>query len=313
MSPIDQTSIRWRDHDFALESAPCDYCDSKETSLLHAEMRHGLNLHSVLCTNCGLCRTNPRPTAQALADFYGRFYHEFHGRTGADAAYLAKSVKMARPRVDLLVRWISPEDDVRILEVGAGAGQFLAQAKDRTKWKCRGVEPGPDSARLSREFGVEIIDCFFDDFQDIAGSYDAVVSFHALEHTANPFAVVKKMNSLIRWGGTLYLEVPNLARPGGRLTDFLQFPHLFSFTPITLRNILISAGFTPFWVGDHVANLTFLARKTGDPIEGVATDFERFDIPEFVDRLRLNQSLMSFRRLIPPGPLREYRRALRGL
>ena len=82
-------------------------------------------------------------------------------------------------------------------------------------------------------------------------SLDAVVSFHVLEHVDSPAEFLRHVNRILRPGGLVHLEVPNLARWGeGGLDHFFQFPHLFSFTETTLRNYLTAiGGFRPIYIG----------------------------------------------------------------
>src|SRR6476646_8722362 len=49
---------------FPLEHVACDFCAGTEFHPFWDRMRHALNLPTVFCKNCGLCMTNPRPTAE---------------------------------------------------------------------------------------------------------------------------------------------------------------------------------------------------------------------------------------------------------
>ena len=52
----------------------CDFCGGEKFIPLFDNMRHGLNLPTVLCENCALCLTNPQPSEATLASFYENYY-----------------------------------------------------------------------------------------------------------------------------------------------------------------------------------------------------------------------------------------------
>jgi SAM-dependent methyltransferase len=73
-------------------------------------------------------------------------------------------------------------------------------------------------------------------FQD--DSFDTVVSFHVLEHTEEPAAVLGEMARVLRPGGRVLLSVPFVWGIHEAPRDF------YRFTPFGLRHLLSQAGFT---------------------------------------------------------------------
>ena len=132
------------------------------------KMRHGINLKTVLCKRLRLVQTNPQPTAESLATFYRRFYHLFHQRAGVDEAYVAKSKRMAERRFQLVARFLTPSAETTLLEVGAGAGEFLARCQERSAWETLGVEPGAESYEWCARRGLNVVHEAFEDFASAA-------------------------------------------------------------------------------------------------------------------------------------------------
>ena len=71
---------------------------------------------------------------------------------------------------------------------------------------------------------------------------------HVIEHVHHPVKVLRACYSLLKSGGFLWVETPNTASEGHRLfgTSWrgLEPPrHLMLFTPDSLHNALIAAGF----------------------------------------------------------------------
>lgn len=269
-------------------------------------MRHRLNLPTVFCENCGLCMTNPRPTAEANDLFYSQLYNYFHKREApltSDSPYVIKSRALAQPRVACLSQFLDPRQKLSVFEIGAGVGQFQAAARERTAWNVSGVEPGNEQAALCRQQGLAVTHAFYQALAIEDESLEAVVSFHVLEHVDSPSQFLRHANRILRPGGLLHLEVPNLTRWGeGRLSNFLQFPHLFNFTATTLRNYLVAiGGFRPVYSAERAHSLTVVSRKVGAASAEPAKvgEFERYDVVNFMHRLRMLERLHTLAGWIP--------------
>lgn len=301
--------ISFRGYTFALHMVPCDLCGGNEFHDFWDRMAHGLNLKTVFCKNCGLCQTNPRPTPEANNLFYSKLYNQFHKREvplTLDGAYVAKSKRLATPRVETLSRFLDRSREFTVFEVGAGVGQFQVAAKNATAWKVSGVEPGDESMAICRRLDIDVQHAFFEAMPIPAASLDAVVAFHVFEHLESPSEFLRKANALLKPGGLLHLEVPNLSRPGGpSFSRFFQFPHLYTFSAATLRNYVSRVGgFKPLYMSEHRATLTVIAEKVSAPMDGYAKteDLEQFNINEYMHRLKILERVYKLGRAIPPLP-----------
>ena len=278
-----------------LETAACDFCGATDFYPFWNEMRHGVNLPSVLCKTCGLCMTNPRPTEAFNTEFYEKYYHRFHKFEAIDenSEYFQRSKRLAIPRVDVLGRFLEPDKPYAVLEIGAGVGQFQTTARTATAWNISGIEPSGESFAMCQKQRLAVQQLFVEDLSD-GEQYDAVASFHVFEHLRSPRAFLEKVHRLLKPGGLLHLEVPNLSRPGGTLSNFFQLPHLYSFTATTLRNYLRRSGFAPIYVAERNQTLTMIAHKS----EAVAS-FERFDVENFMQRMKIHNRLQRAAQWIP--------------
>src|SRR5262249_41633203 len=123
----------------------------------------------------------------------------------------------------------------------------------------------------------------------------------------SPSQFLRHVNRILRPGGLIHLEVPNLARSGeAGLSEFFQFPHLFNFTAATLRNYLTAVGgFRPIYTAERFQSLTMVARKVAPvasehPRDG---EYERYDVVNFMQRLRMLERVHRLARWIPPWSL----------
>jgi SAM-dependent methyltransferase len=70
--------------------------------------------------------------------------------------------------------------------------------------------------------------------------FDAVLSFFALEHVAEPTQVVAEMHALLRPGGSLYIVVPNFEV---NIADMVVVDHVNHFSGPSLERLLVDGGF----------------------------------------------------------------------
>lgn len=297
-------SLRVEGHDLALERVSCDFCGSHAFVPAWKRMRHGVALDTVFCAACALCQTNPRLTPDATALFYRQLYMKYYDNSSDDEGdYVTRTLRQARPRVDQLARLVGPSP--RVLEIGAGVGGFQRLAREQPSWSVRGIEPGREQFEFCRKHGLDVRNMFVDELpSEDDDTYDAVVSFHVLEHTQSPAAFLRRVNRLLKSGGLCYIEVPNLAWPGGPYSEFLQLPHLFNFTAHTLRNYFTCiAGMRPVWVSEGRAALGMIAKKVAAANDSVATDWEHVDLASFQRRLKTVERVFRLASMVPGLPV----------
>lgn len=266
----------------------CDFCGHDKYFPLYDKMRHGLNLPTVICSNCCLCYTNPQPTPNTLSEFYSNYYHLFHGRySGVDKNYLNKSRRFAKRRFETLINVEKNIDQKKILEIGSGAGQFIKKLAE-VGVDAVGIEPGKQSFNYCKSEKINILNVSIEEFNP-KEKFDIISSFHVIEHVKSPKSFLKRCYDLLNMNGLIYLEVPNLYKPIGPYSDFFQFPHLFSFSYITLTNYYRSTGFEPIFIKDELHNLTIICRKMSPTSNNFCIKIDPHHLRErikFVEKIR---------------------------
>jgi SAM-dependent methyltransferase len=137
----------------------------------------------------------------------------------------------------------------RLLDVGAGRGRFVAQAR-AAGWDAEGIEPSLRGVAGARALGVELQQAGIDEAVVAAGSLDAAALWHVLEHLDDPGAALDRIAGWLRPGGLLVIGVPNLgsvqARAGGARWYHLDVPrHRTHFTVRGLHALLRRHGLEP--------------------------------------------------------------------
>ncbi len=140
----------------------------------------------------------------------------------------------------------------RFLEIGCGAGGILERALESGVGECHGVEPNRDDANFvaRRLPGAKVFNDVFQE-ADLPGSfYDVAASIEVLEHVASPRAFLQKCCAVLKPGGRIHLEVPNLDdvllstyRDNGYQDFFYHKAHIHYFTRESLTRLCAECGF----------------------------------------------------------------------
>ena len=220
---------------------PCNLCGARDPLPVYVNC----SLNIVRCRMCGLVFVNPQPTLDALREYHTA--SELMSQDGWSSYFNHSQEQICElweERFADVRRW-KQASNVSLLDVGAGYGDFLHYAC-KAGWQVSGFEFSPAVARLSQEkYGIPLAvgDLFEMPFPN--QSFDVITMWHVLEHLANPMAVLRRLFELLRPGGLLVLEVPNLnclVRKSYRIPMTVNL-HLYHFSPATLSSLASAAGF----------------------------------------------------------------------
>lgn len=241
---------------------------SMESELLHQCNLCGSELLDVLdadcniarCRSCGFVFDNPRPTLNALIDFYSK-----PGKYDSWLVELQPRERLWRRR---LRKIRSTKRPGTLLDVGTGIGQFLSLARNDYS-EVHGTEVSSTAVEIAREkYGLNLFHGTVDDLPSQGRTFDNITLFHVLEHVPDPKAMLQTCHSLLKPGGCLVIAVPNEVasvrgfkrrlfsrlrkQPGGgvmglpRLTldGSISEIHLSHFSPPVLARLLEATGFS---------------------------------------------------------------------
>lgn len=135
----------------------------------------------------------------------------------------------------------------RLLDVGCGNGDFLDLAR-HAGWEVVGIEPDPRAAAAAAKRGINVVQGDVSALDSEDGSFDAITISHVIEHVHDPHVLLRACYRLLKPGGWIWLETPNLDALGhkryGAHWRGLEAPrHLVIFAPSSLRLVLEEAGF----------------------------------------------------------------------
>lgn len=271
-----------------LEAAPnCPVCASAERELLYAGLTdrvYGIAPGKWTLYRCARCRSawlDPRPNKASI----GRAYEDYvthvaeddvsvlptsplirrlhawindykngrYGLTRTPAArggrWLVALVPSIRAKADAQCRHMPrrPGSGKHLLDVGFGNGGFLKLAGEMG-WSAQGIDFDAKAVAVARAQGLDARCASVDELLKEDARYDVITISHVIEHVHDPIQLFGILYRLLKPGGYLWIETPNVescgARKFGANWRGLEPPrHLVLFNPRSLRRALVSAGF----------------------------------------------------------------------
>lgn len=133
----------------------------------------------------------------------------------------------------------------RLLEVGCSTGELLAAATGL--FEAFGVEANLESSLVASGRGLHCVHGTLVDASFANDRFDVAALYHTIEHLPSPFKTLLELRRVIRPGGWLVVETPNIAtiwfRLLGRRWRQLIPDHLYFFTPETIGRLCRETGF----------------------------------------------------------------------
>jgi SAM-dependent methyltransferase len=231
------------------------------------------------CDGCGCAYLDPRPDERTAPIAYRTYYDDGpvnttpalgHGWPALRRAirngylnstygyHLAPAARIGRLVVPLLPRHRQLADEhvrhlrfresqPRILDVGCGEGEFLAQMQ-LLGWSVRGIDPSADAVATARARGVPASQGSLAEQSLESHSFDAITFRLVFEHLRDPLGALAECRRAIRPHGLIWIATPSLQseahRVFGRHWIHLEPPrHAVLYTASAFTHLLYRAGF----------------------------------------------------------------------
>ncbi|MEA9413607.1 class I SAM-dependent methyltransferase [Flavobacterium sp. PL02] len=150
--------------------------------------------------------TSPQPDENNLGKYYESedyISHTDNKRSLFEKAYhIVKNIAL-KNKLNL-INSENPQKG-RILDIGAGTGDFLLTAK-QNGWETVGVEPSDRAKSIAIKKGISFVGKIGDLENN---SFDVITMWHVLEHVPNLELQIQELKRLLKPTGTLIVAVPN--------------------------------------------------------------------------------------------------------
>jgi 2-polyprenyl-3-methyl-5-hydroxy-6-metoxy-1,4-benzoquinol methylase len=124
----------------------------------------------------------------------------------------------------------------RLLDIGAGTGDFLLVAKNNG-WETIGVEPSDRAKAIAKSKGISFVEQT-SELED--HSFDVISMWHVLEHVPDLDKQIIELKRLLKPSGTLIVAVPNFksfdAQHYGKFWAAFDVPiHFWHFSKTAIK------------------------------------------------------------------------------
>ena len=202
-----------------------------------------------LCSSCRCLFLNPMPGPQEIAGFYPAQYWWNSSKAGALKKLESIYRKLAlHDHVSFITRAAGNASGLDLLDVGCGSGTLLGLLKQRG-FQPMGLDFSGEAARVAEaENGVRVVVGSLDDAAFPGHSFDMVTLFHVMEHVVNPRSVLAEVSRILKPGGAVVLQVPNIDRwqfkAFGAKWYGLDIPrHVIDYSKESMLKLLSDSGF----------------------------------------------------------------------
>jgi len=147
---------------------------------------------------------------------------------------------------NLVNKIINFDENLKIMEIGSGTGEFIKILKNTGYKNIIGIEPSINfiNASTAKEC---LINTSIEDLNDVSGDYDYIFCFMTFEHLYDPVISTNKIFKLLRKGGQLILVTHDSQAFLNRLlkknSPIIDIEHLQIFSKKSLKTFLENQGF----------------------------------------------------------------------
>jgi len=196
------------------------------------------------CLVCNLLVLLPIPSIEDLKNAYPDDYHGFHTSAAGVISHLYRFVYFFR--LYEYRRLISEKGN--ILDVGCADAYYFDLLKKRyPRINPYGIEFKDEIAEKGRKKGRNIFTGTIDDFVSEI-KFDLIIMNNLIEHVPDPREELEKARALLKAGGYIIIETPNIDSWDYALTKRfwggLHVPrHTYVFSTSALNYLICMAGF----------------------------------------------------------------------
>lgn len=200
----------------------------------------------VKCCNCGLMRTNPRPTPDTIGFYYPNEYGPYQSAETATAQSSVGFKRWLQKLLGLNTRAIPPIAAGHLLEIGCASGAYMELMR-RKGWVVEGIEFSDSAAQFARKQGLVVQVATVESAIAPPQPVDMIAAWMVLEHLHQPVNALRKLLTWVKPNGYLIASIPDAGslinqRFADKRYDLHLPNHLYHFTPKTIANVLEASG-----------------------------------------------------------------------
>jgi SAM-dependent methyltransferase len=165
------------------------------------------------CRSCHVIFPRGIPNEAALSVIYPKNYYAFSETDRPNKLVAAVRGWMARRKGTTYTKLV-PAVEAEIVDIGCGDGRLLdiLKASCPPGWRYHGIDWSPEAIERVRRKGYDARsgDVTRIDLADWLGKFDLVVTHQLVEHVRDPRGLLVKLRDILKPGGVLSVETPDI-------------------------------------------------------------------------------------------------------
>ena len=177
--------------------------------------------------------THPQPSLEKLPSYYES--KDYISHTDGKRSLFEKMYQFVKGiALKRKLKLINSQGEKgKILDIGAGVGDFLTVAKN-DGWETIGIEPSEKAKAIAIKKGVSFVN-HLSELEN--NSFNVITMWHVLEHVPDLENQIAELKRLLKPNGTILIAVPNFnsfdANYYGKFWAAFDVPiHLWHFSKI---------------------------------------------------------------------------------
>jgi len=184
-----------------------------------------------LCKNCDVRYLYPQLNPREEKLFYKKEFESFmNKRSGQSSGWLKaeKHIKQNAETFRRRIKYIKPclSRSDSILEVGCSSG-FMLYPFFKKGHDCMGIEPSGVFSNFVKKKGIRIYDSLKKLNYKEKKKFNLIFHFFVLEHVSNPIKFLQEQLAVLKQGGKIIFEIPNVADPLHTLYKIPAFENFY--------------------------------------------------------------------------------------
>jgi len=187
----------------AISEVSCKLCRNDQVKFLYQSRRYGFQIGQ--CSGCGLTFVLDRIAEGELKEMYNDWesFERFSGLMSNPRVRERHRLALCEIRQFLQ----SSSMPARLLDIGAGSGEFLNQARE-FGFEVYGNELSEAAIRLAHQrYGISLSSLPLEQ-EERTDFFDILTMWGLIEHVLDPLSMLKNAFRLLRSGGILYIYTP---------------------------------------------------------------------------------------------------------
>jgi len=226
----------------------CPICHSAAIHHHHSDFKDN---DIFKCDHCGVQFMNPVYSDAYLAEYYAGYITPEYTQQTIDEQH-----EVCKQNFTAIHRFMP--DKGEMLDFGLGNGTYALYARD-AGWQVSGYDVDCATTDvLAKKMNMDVRCGDFDKLDWGNKKFDLVYAHHVVEHLKDPLARLKKIHSIIKKDGYVYIGVPNISAWGSKVKFLLEKlglkknkigryydseHHIFYYNPASLTRLLAMSGF----------------------------------------------------------------------